>query len=96
MKIQFINEDVRKVVVSKGKSLAGKNEWLIEIPRSENFIIVNFNGNLLREIDNAEVVSWSFNGRDTMEYLKEIHNDIYYQTYMDMLHTLILPMLERV
>ncbi|UYD59127.1 hypothetical protein HPMBJEAJ_00012 [Aeromonas phage avDM6] len=96
MKIQFINEDVRKVLETHGKSLAGRNEWLIDLPKSSNFIIIHMSGNPLREIDNAEVVSWSLNGRDVYEVIKEIHQDDYRQTYMDMLHVMISPMLERV
>lgn len=95
MRIQFINEDVRKVLTQRGKALAGRNEWALDIPSSENFIIIRLDGCPLREIDDAKVVSWSFNGRDTMEYIQEIHKDIYYQTYMDMLHSLIYPMLKR-
>lgn len=96
MRLQFINHDVREVLASHGKALAGKNEWAINVKPGENFIIVKMSGNPLREVDQAEVISWSINGRDFMSVITEYHQSYYHQAYMDALHVMITPLLKRI
>lgn len=80
-------EDVRRAVTNKGKTLAGHNEWIVYT--DEHTLIIRFSGCPLREIDNAQVISWSLDGYDTMTSISHVHQDGYKLPYIAALHAIL-------
>lgn len=88
MNSNYWMEDIRRAVATKGKALAGHNEWIVYL--GEHTLIIRFSGCPLREVDNAQVISWSLDGYDTMTSINQIHADSYNPAYLATLHAILI------